>query len=148
MNRQIHGLLSLLIMVAAIITATFAIIQFSVFWTLVYLVGILLSYLVIVFSFCTKCPCRNTACGHVLPGKIASFFPARAEGPYTLRDELGVIVPLVFMIAFPQYWLLSQPVYFILCAVLFLIAAADVRFFVCKGCTNCFCPFIQEGCEK
>ena len=148
MNRQIHGILSLLIMSAAVLTASLAIFQSSVIWTLIYLVGILLSCLVIIYSFCTKCPCRKTDCGHIIPGKLIRFFPPRPEGPYTFRDRTGVVVPLVFMIVFPQFWLLMHPVYFSLFAALWLIAAADIRFFVCKGCTNCFCPFFQGGCEK
>jgi hypothetical protein len=148
MNRQTYGLVSLLLIIAAVITATYTILQSSVIWTVIYLVGILLSCLVIVYSFCTKCPCRNTGCGHVIPGKITRFFPPRAEGPYTFKDKIGVVVPLVFMIVFPQYWLLSRPAYFFLFAVLWLVAAADIQFFTCKGCTNRFCPFFQEASGK
>jgi hypothetical protein len=147
MNRQTHGLLSLLIVFAAVLVATFAIVQSSVLWAVLYLVGILLSCLVIVYSFCTKCPCRNTDCGHVIPGKFTRLFPARVEEPYTLKDKIGVVVPLVFMIVFPQYWLLSHPAYFILFAALWLIAATGTQFFTCKGCANRFCPFFQE-CDK
>jgi hypothetical protein len=148
MNRQTHGILSILIMSAAVLTATFVILQSSAIWAVLYLVGILLSCLVIVYSFCTKCPCRKTGCGHVIPGKITRFFPPRAEGPYTLRDLAGVVVPLVFMIVFPQYWLLSRPVYFIVFAALCLVAAADIQFFVCKECSNRHCPFFQDGCGR
>ncbi|MDD1684522.1 MAG: hypothetical protein LUQ19_01385 [Methanoregula sp.] len=148
MNRQIHGILSLLVLAAAVVTATLAIMQSSVMWAVLYVVGILLSGLVVIYSICTKCPCRNTDCGHVIPGKLTQFFPPRVEEPYTFRDKTGIVVPIVFMIVFPQYWLLSLPVYSILFAVLCLIAAADIQFFVCKGCTNRFCPFFQEGCEK
>lgn len=148
MNRQIHGILSLLILSAAVLTATLVIVQSSVIWTVLYLVGIFLSCLVLIYSFCTKCPCRNTDCGHVIPGRLTRFFPRRAEGPYTFWDKTGGEVPIVFMIVFPQYWLLAQPVYFYLFAVLCLIAAADIQFFFCKGCTNRFCPFFKEGCEK
>jgi hypothetical protein len=148
MNRQTHGILSLLIMFGAVLTATFAIVQSSVVWTVIYLIGILLSCLVIIYSFCTKCPCRKTGCGHIIPGILTRFFSPRPEVPYTFMDKTGVVVPLVFMVVFPQYWLLAQPGYSILFAVLCLIAAADIQFFVCKGCTNCFCPFFQEGCEK
>jgi membrane-bound metal-dependent hydrolase YbcI (DUF457 family) len=149
MNRQIHGILSLLIMFAAVLTATLAIIRSSsVIWAALYVVGILLSSLIIVYSFCTKCPCRNTGCGHVIPGILTRLFPPRPEGLYTFMDLAGVAIPLVFLIVFPQYWLLSNPPLFILFAVLCLIAAADIQFFVCKGCTNRFCPFCQEGCEK
>jgi len=148
MNRHIHGILSLLILAAAVITATAAILQSSVLWAMVYIVGIFLSGLVVIYSFCTKCPCRETGCGHVVPGKLTRFFPSRPEGPYTFRDRTGVVVPIVFMIVFPQYWLLSQPTYFYLFVALCLIAAADIQFFVCKGCNNCHCPFFQDGCEK
>lgn len=148
MNRQVHGILTLLILAAAVVTATYAIFQSSVVWAILYIIGILLSCLVVVYSFCTKCPCRNTDCGHVIPGKLTRFFPRREEGPYTFGDRTGVVVPIVFMIVFPQYWLLSHPGYLYLFVALCLIAAADIQFFVCKGCTNTFCPFFQEGCDK
>jgi hypothetical protein len=148
MNRQIHGILSLLILFAAVLVAALAIVQSSVIWTILYLVGIFLSCLVVIYSFCTKCPCRKSGCGHVIPGKLTRFFPPRPEEPYSFMDRTGVVVPVVFMIVFPQYWLLAHPVYFYLFAVLCLVAAADIQFFVCKGCTNCYCPFFQEGCEE
>jgi hypothetical protein len=148
MNRQIHGILSLLILAAAVITATVAILQTSVIWAVLYIIGIFLSCLVLIYSFCTKCPCRKTGCGHVIPGKLTRFFPPREEGPYTFWDRTGVVVPIVFMIVFPQYWLLSHPTFFYLFVGLCLIAAADIQFFVCKGCNNRFCPFFQDGCGK
>lgn len=147
-RRQIHGIFSLLLLAAAVIVATYAIVQSSVMWAVLYIVGILLSALVVVYSFCTKCPCRNTDCGHVIPGKLIRVFPPREGGPYTFRDKTGIVVPIVFMIVFPQYWLLTQPVFSVLFAVLCLIAAADIQFFACKGCNNEYCPFFQEGSEK
>jgi hypothetical protein len=147
-RRQIHGIFSLLILAAAVLTATYAIVLSSLMWAVLYIVGILLSALVVVYSFCTKCPCRNTDCGHVIPGKLTQVFPAREEGPYTFRDKTGIVVPIVFMIVYPQYWLLSQPAYSVLFAVLLLIAAADIQFFVCRGCNNKYCPFFQERSEK
>ena len=77
MNRQTYGFLSLLLILAAVLTATYAIYQFSFFWTLLYLVGLMLSSLVIIFSFCTKCPSRNKDCSHIIPGKLTCFFPRR-----------------------------------------------------------------------
>lgn len=144
MNRQIHGILSLLIMTAAAIIAILAIVQSSVFWAIVYIVGLLLSGFIIIFSFCTKCPCRDTECGHVIPGKLIKFFPRRDLGPYSVQDKLGVVVPLVFLVMFPQYWLLANTTYFVIFAVFCLIAAADIQLFVCKGCTNSCCPFHQK----
>lgn len=148
MNRQTCGILSLFLILAAILTATYAIYQSSPFWALVYIVGLMLSSLVIVFSFCTKCPSREKDCSHVIPGKIIRFFPRRAEAPYSFRDKAGVVVPLVFLIVYPMYWLLSQPAYFVMFAALCLGAAAVLQFFVCKGCANCYCPFFQGVCDR
>jgi hypothetical protein len=144
MDRQTHGILSLGIMAAAVITATFVIVQSSVSFAVLYLVGILLSCLILVYSFCAKCSCRNNECGHVVCGKLVRLFPARMEGPYTISDKIGVVVPLVFLVVFPQYWLLSNIPYFILFAAFCLIAAGEIQFFVCKGCTNCHCPFFPK----
>lgn len=143
MSRQIHGVICLLILAAAALTALFAIATSSVFWALVYLVGVLLSALVVMFSFCTRCPCRTTGCGHVIPGKLMRFFPPGDEGPYTLADKFGVVVPVVFLIVFPQYWLLSNSALFVVFVALCLVAAADIQLVVCRGCTNGYCPFHQ-----
>jgi hypothetical protein len=148
MNRQIHGILSLVLIAAAVITALAAIFPSSLFWALIYITGILASSLIIVYSFCAKCPCRHTSCGHVLPGALTWFFPRREEGPYTLADTVGVVVPLVFLVVFPQYWLFSHTVYFILFAAFWILAAADIQFFVCRDCANTCCPFFQGGCGK
>lgn len=148
MNRQTNGMIAFLLLSAAVLTAAYAILQTSVLWTLLYIVGILLSVLVIVYSFCTKCPSRTKDCSHVILGFLSRFFPHRAEGPYTLGDKAGVVVPVVFMIVFPQYWLLSQPAYFVVFAAFCLGAATVIQFFVCKGCRNCYCPFFQGVCEK
>lgn len=148
MNPQIHGILSLVVITAAVITAFLGIVQSSLFWAVLYLAGILLSSLIIVYSFCTKCPCRDTSCGHVIPGKLTRFFPRRREGPYTLADMVGVVVPVVFIVVFPQYWLLSNIGYFILFVVFWILAAVDIQFFVCRVCTNTYCPFFQNGCGK
>ena len=51
------------------------------------------------------------------------------------------------MIVFPQYRLLSQPMFFYLFVGLCLVAAADIQFFVCRGCDNRFCPFFQGECK-
>ncbi len=147
MNRQLHGILSLLILAAAAATATLAILQSSVIWAVLYLIGLFLSGLVAIYSFCTRCPCRNTACAHVIPGKLTRFFPGRREGPYTFGDRTGLVVPIVFFIVFPQYWLLSHPPYFYLFAGLCLAAAVDIQFFVCRGCSNCYCPFFAGECR-
>jgi len=148
MHRRIHGIFSLLILFAAVLTAILALVQSSLVWTVLYLVGTFLSCLVLIYSFCTKCPCRKTGCGHVIPGKLTRFFPSRPAGPYTFMDKAGVVVPIVFMILFPQYWLLEHLTYFSLFAILCLVAAADIRFCVCRGCTNRFCPFFRDGREK
>ena len=143
MTRTFHGILSLLILAAAAAVATLAILQTSVIWAVLYLVGLFLSALVMIYSFCTKCPCRKNSCRHVIPGMLTRFFPARPEEPYTFWDKTGVVVPIVFFIVFPQYWLLQHPVYLSTFVALCLVAAADIQFFVCRGCGNRFCPFFQ-----
>jgi hypothetical protein len=143
MNRQIHGILSLLIIGAAAVTATVAILASSIVFAALYVVGAFLSCLVLIYSFCMKCPCRENGCGHVIPGRLTALFPPRPQGPYTFGDKTGVVVPIVFFIVFPQYWLLSQPLYMYLFVALCLIGAADIQFFVCRGCTNDYCPFFQ-----
>jgi hypothetical protein len=76
MNRQLRGILSLLYFFTAVLTAILRILPSSLVWTGGCLVGILFPSLVVIWSFCTKCPRRDTGCGHVIPGMFTRVFPA------------------------------------------------------------------------
>lgn len=140
MDRQIHGILSLFLIAAAILTAAFTILPYSPVWAGVYLAVTVLSFPVMVVSFCAKCPCRNAGCGHVVFGMRTRYLPPRGTNSYSVGDIAGVTGPLAFIVAFPLYWLIRQPVFFIPYIVLLVAAAVEIRLAVCKGCANGYCP--------
>lgn len=144
-TRQYHGIASLLLIVVAILVGALKIFWVSPVWSMIYLGISLISAAVIIFSFCSKCPCRVTACGHVFPGKLTKYLPKREESPYETRDLVGVIVPIIILFIFPQPWLIQD---FMLLSVfwgLILVALIDISLCVCKGCTNNYCPVHKKG---
>lgn len=108
--------------------------------SVVYMGVSLIGLLVLVFSFCSKCPCRVNDCGHDLFGRITKFLPARHEIGYNFWDYLGVIVPLVFILAFPQFWLWQYINVAIIFWALFILALIVILMKVCPGCKNNYCP--------
>ena len=92
MKRQ-HGVWSLILTLLPVTLGAISIAQYSKFMALMYVILSLISLMIIVYSFCSKCPCRQHGCGHVLPGKLTKLLTERAEGSYTKGDYFGVLVP-------------------------------------------------------
>lgn len=145
MNRQIHGVIGLLVVVVAVFLGVYAIWLYSVKLALLYIVLALLLSLILVYAFCAKCPCRKHACGHVFPGKLTAVLPGRKPGKYTSLDYIGVAVPLAIIVLFPQYWLRSRIVLFTAFWVILILACAYIYSAVCHGCGNNFCPLRKNS---
>lgn len=139
MRRQ-HGVWSLVLVFVAIAIGAISIAQSSKFTALMYIGLSLVSLIIVIYSFCSKCPCRQHACGHVLPGKLTELLPVRSQGPYSKGDYVGVLFPLLFIIVFPQFWLVGQLQLMVTFWALLLIAVIEITLKVCKGCGNRSCP--------
>lgn len=139
MRRQ-HGVWSLVLVFVAIMIGAVSIKQSSIFIALVYIGLSLVSLVIVIYSFCSKCPCRHD-CGHVLPGKLTELLPKRVQGPYEKLDYFGVSLPFLFIIGFPQFWLVAQLQLIVTFWVLLIIAVIEITKKVCKGCGNKLCPF-------
>lgn len=138
--RKQHGVLSLILVFLAIAVGTISIAGSSKYYALIYIIISLISFLIVVFSFCAKCPCRQKECGHVLPGKLTKILPERVKAPYNTRDYCGVLIPLLLIIAIPQFWLVNRLLLLVVFWVLMIIALLDIGLKVCKGCGNKDCP--------
>ncbi len=140
-----HGAISLLLMFLAVTIGAYSIALSSRLLATAYLVISLLSSIAIVYSFCSKCPCRATSCGHILPGKLTALLPQRKEGQYGALDYAGVVIPFLIIVIFPQPWMLGNLLLLGAFWGLLVIALLEINFVVCKGCNNIYCPVNKGG---
>lgn len=140
MNSRFHGVFSLSLIFISIIIGLLSILYESLPMGLLYVAIILISPLIVIYSFCSKCICRLDSCGHILPGKFTKLLPPRKQSNYTVWDILGVVVPLTALLVFPQFWLWKTKIFLIIFWLLFLIALAEIMLFVCRECKNEICP--------
>lgn len=140
MTRKQHGVLSLVLLFLSMTIGVFSIFQSSMLLTITYLGASTILFMVIVFSFCSKCPCRLNSCGHILPGKLTKLLPNRQEGKYNLIDFVGVIIPMLIIIAYPQFWLAKDILLLTFFWVLVIFTLVEIRLMVCKECKNNYCP--------
>lgn len=144
MKREIHGVISLFLVFAAVVIGLISVFRGSTPMAVAYLVIIFLSTIGIIYSFCSKCSCRSEGCGHVLPGKIAGMLPPREEGAYTFPDIGGVVISLILLFAFPQHWLWGTPILMIIFWVFIIIGLIEIRIYVCPMCSNENCPMCAK----
>lgn len=143
MNSKFFGINSLFLFTAAIIIGLSVIYGVSSILGLIYLLLIPISIIIIIYSYCTKCPQKENNCAHVFPGMISRFMPDR-EGRYNKHDIMGTIIPVLVLILFPQYWLWQKKNLFILFWVLIIIAFIEIVVFVCKSCENRHCSLCRK----
>jgi hypothetical protein len=137
-HNRIHGLTSLGLVGIAILLAAVVLFQTTIALGLLY-VGIAAAVsTVVLYAFCAKCPCK-AHCGHVLPGIAAKRFQRRS-GPYSTLELGAMLLALLVLFAFPQAWLWSHTTLFIAFWALSGVALVDIRRYVCRACTNSFCP--------
>lgn len=138
--RTFHGVFSLLLIVAAVFSAILWLFQTALLAAWIYVIIAAVAPVVVVYSYCAKCPCRFSDCGHVFPGKLTRILPQRESSDYEIGDYLGMLLPLVLLFGYPQYWLWNAGGAFALFWALLLLAGAEIIVYVCKGCRNDLCP--------
>lgn len=145
MRIKLHGLLSLLLIFLAWFLGFLFILEHSRKPAFLYLILVLLSIPIILYSYCAKCPCRLQSCGHVLPGLLTRFLPERKPGKYTFKDLSGFIIPVIVNSIFPQFWLRKDITFLIIFWLAFFTAVIEIRLYLCKSCDNNNCPLY---CKK
>ena len=139
MRRQLHGIISLGLIFAAVVVAAVVLIRISVTLGALYLGGCAAASIVILYAYCAKCPGR-THCGHVLPGKAAKIFSDRPSGPYTTVELAATGLSLLVLMGLPQVWLWRSMRPLIAFWAMTIIAVIQIRSVVCRNCNNAFCP--------
>jgi len=145
MKNLPHGIISLTLAGIAIFLGIVAVFADNIFFGVIYLAVNILGFLIIVYSYCTKCAGRKK-CGHVILGKITKFLPSREQSNYTLFDYAGVVVPFLFIVVFPQFYLIKHIWMLIVFWVLMLIAVLEINKYVCTACVNSKCLMCKNKC--
>lgn len=138
MSRKFHGITSVIWAGIAIVLAAVALFSFSWIAGAIYLAGLVIGALLILWSYCAKCAGRDD-CAHVLPGRAASIFK-RQPGPYTATEFRMMYLGLVLLLALPQIWLWRSPALLIAFWLLLGVALVQIRRNICCGCGNVNCP--------
>jgi hypothetical protein len=143
MSTRFHGIMSVLLVAAAIIIAVLALMLAPVGW------GWVLGYLLlcaaggaaVFYAYCAKCPCK-ACCAHVLPGKVAVLFP-RTPGPYSTTEAAVVIGALLLILGLPQLWIWRSVLAGVTFWLLIAVATTQILTFICGVCPNTHCPVGQ-----
>ena len=140
MKGKFHGVVSLLLIFAAVIIALIYMLTLAGNLGLVYLAIIIVANPIVLYSYCAKCLCREEACSHVVPGMLTRFLPTRKQGPYTWGDYVWTGVPLIVLLGFPQVWLWQNKTLFVVFWILLVVGLIEILFLVCPRCQNENCP--------
>jgi hypothetical protein len=140
MDRRGHGMVSAVLFVLAVGVGLLAIYLVSPAIALVYMALCAVLFVVVLWGFCARCPHRGVSCAHLIPGVLASLLPERKCQPYSPGERAGAAVALLFMVLFPQPWLIAKPLLLVLFWALVAGAALEIRVAVCRGCANIYCP--------
>lgn len=144
MTKNFHGVLSVTLIGISLLLGALAIGKTDLSTALLYMLVAAICFVVIVYAYCCKCICRDYACGHVLPGRLAAFLPKRKQGPYSMLDILAVLAALLLLVAIPQPWLIKSIPMFVGFWGLFLVAGIEILFFVCTTCKNDRCSLCKN----
>lgn len=137
-THQIHGVISLSLVLMAIGLAAAALFMSSAGLAVAYLAGCAVGAFAMLYGYCAKCPNKHT-CGHVFPGMLAQLFD-RVPAPYTPL-EYGILgIAFLMFFGFPQFWLWQFPRLFLAFWGLVIIGGAQILSVMCRSCGNTHCP--------
>ncbi len=112
MKSNLHGIFSLILVLAAAVMALLYLLSLSPVLGIVYLGIIILANPVVLYAYCAKCLCREDACSHVFPGKLTRLLPARKQGSYKFADYFWTALSLLALFGFPIPWLWQSKMLF------------------------------------
>ncbi len=108
-----------------------------------YLLILLIGGLVVVYSFCTKCPIRTAGCRHIIIGPLTKVLPPRKQAAYSTLDIFFTTIAVLAIVGFPQFALFSQMPLFISYWITAILLVLETTLFICRGCGNVYCPVIK-----
>jgi hypothetical protein len=139
-KRQIHGVASLFIISLSVLIGFYALAKESDAYALTYAGIVLAGSLLIIYSFCAKCPCKRDSCGHLIAGKMACALPPRKTEKYSSAEIIITVVSIGAIMFFPMPILLKEPYLLAAYLLMLLPGILELRFCVCPGCGNINCP--------
>jgi membrane protein YdbS with pleckstrin-like domain len=125
------------------ITACTAIVKNSTVWVVVYILGTILFFAVVVFKFfCTHCP-------HYLQGDktvkcmfirwVPKYFQPK-PGPYSFLELAIVAMATLVWVAFPLYWLHFRHGLLAIYVISLVVFVATMKRYECGRCIHFHCP--------
>jgi len=141
MNYKAPGLVSLLLVFDAIIIAVISLYRFSPLSAVIYLLLLPPVFLNVLYIYCRRCPhVVGKDCRHVLFGPIvARLFKVQNAAPYSAREILSALLPLIVYLGLPQYALFQSLPLFAAFWVLVFAGAVVIQKAVCPRCRNTNC---------
>lgn len=141
---NIHGLVSLLLIIDAFGVALFSIGSQSSLIAIAFLLLFIGYFALVSVVYCSKCLYRNN-CNHLIIGRLSMLLTKRKSGPYTKNDILfGVILPFIPLLVIPQFYLIQNILHLAIFWLFFGLACFEIYFFVCKTCNNSNCMMCKH----
>jgi hypothetical protein len=140
MSHKIHGWFSLLLMVVLLGISVTSLITSPLIAVAGYLLITLVGGMLVVYSFCAKCPIRTTGCRHIIIGPITRIIPPRKQSPYSGLDIFFTTIAVLAIVGYPQFTLFSQMPLFISYWITAILLVLEITLFICRGCGNFYCP--------
>jgi hypothetical protein len=145
LSARVYGVLSLVAFAGAVVVAALAGWRESPALGVAYAAVAVVSLLVTVAIFCTKCSVRDR-CGHVVLGPIARLMRRELRaGPCTSTELTLTSIALVLIFLLPLGWLWRSPIALGGFCLLLLLGSIDVRARVCPACGNAACPLSRAS---
>jgi hypothetical protein len=141
MNYKVYGFITILMHFAGLAIGFVAILPFSTLHAIIYSIQVVVTTLIIVYSFCSKCPCHEKQCSHVILGPITRILPRRKIGKYKAADYWGLGISFFTPAVYQSYWLWKHAVLPYVFYILFVATIALILLNVCPQCKNVNCPF-------
>jgi hypothetical protein len=145
MKNLPHGIISIILAGIAMLIGFLAIYNLNRQMAFAFLLVLVLGFVIIAYSYCSKCSSRNN-CAHIIVGKITKLLPKREQSNYTFGDFAGVIVPFFLILGIPQIYLIKHIWMLLSFWGLFIIAYLEINKFVCTACQNSRCPMCKNKC--
>jgi hypothetical protein len=139
MQSNIHGLISISLFFMAVSVAMGAVIPKSIILSLIYLLIVILCFVNIVISYCSKCTCKEKECSHLFPGLLAKYFPNKKINKYSYLDIFVTLISLSAILIIPHFWLIYNIPSLILFWIFIVTSFLEKILFVCHECSNVNC---------
>ena len=136
--KRTLGVVTLLLVGAVVGMAVSQLLQISLVWGVLYLVGVFSGGYFVVSRYCAKCPCK-THCPHIITGWLAHNID-RKPGPYTRFELNSLSVSMLLIVLPPIFWLIPSPLLLVIYLGVMAASVGMIVAWLCRSCANVNCP--------